>query len=226
MKKLNIILASAALALAALPAMADEPLPTDSVTPMPEPAEAGLHPLRKQDNSNVRANMARHAAEKEPKETRKQARERVKEEKRQAKEAERALAEAKALQEEQQRKEEARQAAQDGFDYYAGDGRPQDYFKAFDAFQHAADLGSIDGYYGLAICYLEGEGTDRNYPAAVKYLTLASDQGDIYAMFLLGQCYERGRGVRENLKRAIELYRRSAARGNQDARDYLRKIGY
>lgn len=224
MNTLTHILTAATLTLAAAPALAHEP--ADTVTPMPQPAEAGLLVTPKTDNTKVREKMAKHAAEKEPRETRKEARQRVKEEKRQAKEAARALAEAKAKAEEEQRKEEARQAAQDGYDYYSGDGRPQDYFRAFDAFQHAADLGSVDGYYGLAICYLEGEGTERNYPAAVRYLTLASDQGDIYAMFLLGQCYERGRGVRENLKRAIELYRQSAARGNQDARDYLRKIGY
>ncbi len=116
--------------------------------------------------------------------------------------------------------------AAEASDYYLGDGRPQDYYKAFSLYQQAADGGSPEGYFGLAVCYLEGHGTDKNYPAAVKWLTKAADNGDTDAMYLLGQCYERGRGVSENIKKAVTLYRQAASKGNINAAEYLKKIGY
>lgn len=110
--------------------------------------------------------------------------------------------------------------------YYLGDGRPQDYYKAFELYLAAADAGSSEGIFGTAVCYLEGHGTNRNYPAAVKWLTKGADAGDTDCMLLLGQCYEKGRGVTENVRRAVQLYREAASKGNAQAAAYLKRIGY
>lgn len=121
---------------------------------------------------------------------------------------------------------DAADVAVEAAEYYLGEGKPQDYYKAFSLYREAAEAGSPEGIFGLAICYLEGHGTDKNYPAAVEWLTQAVENGDTDAMYLLGQCYEKGRGVKENIKRAVSLYREAASKGNDSAKEYLKKIGY
>ena len=44
------------------------------------------------------------------------------------------------------------------------------------------------------------------------------------ALFNLGSLYRKGYGVRENQAKARELYRQAAAKGNQPARQVLKRM--
>lgn len=55
-----------------------------------------------------------------------------------------------------------------GVSYYQGVALPQDYEKAVEWYQKAANQGFSDAQYNLGLMFEEGEGVSRDYNMALK----------------------------------------------------------
>ena len=62
--------------------------------------------------------------------------------------------------------------------YANGQGVKQDYFKAVEWYQKAADQGHAAAQYNLGIMYKNGLGVKQNYTKAKDYFGLACDNKD------------------------------------------------
>ena len=62
--------------------------------------------------------------------------------------------------------------------YAKGQGVRQDYFKAVEWWQKAADQGDAPAQYNLGIMYQYGQGVKQNYTKAKEYFGLACDNKD------------------------------------------------
>ena len=62
-----------------------------------------------------------------------------------------------------------------GFMYANGQGVEQNYAKAVEYYQLAADQGYANAQFNLGIIYEEGQGVEQNYAKAVEYDQLAAD---------------------------------------------------
>ena len=111
-------------------------------------------------------------------------------------------------------------------EYYSGICRVQDTDKAIFWYKKAAEQGYIKAYYMLGVIYdlkamhdeLSGV-TPSN--EAVKWLQKAVKEGDAGAQFQLGEIYEKGRGVKKDEKKGMELIKKAAEQGNEEAKSHL-----
>ncbi len=118
-----------------------------------------------------------------------------------------------------------------GLQYYRGHDVEQDYAKAVEHLQKAADLGDADAHYYLGDCYYNGQGVAQDYTKAyeyyakaVEYFQKAADQGDAAAQNSLGFCYEHGHGVEKDLTKAAEYYQKAADQGHAVAKENLEAL--
>ena len=75
----------------------------------------------------------------------------------------------------------------------------------------------------LGSCYYAGLGLTKDYNEAVKLYKKAFELGDINAESMLGLCYYLGHGVTKNTQEGIRLFRDAAKKGNEPAKDALKK---
>jgi TPR repeat protein len=99
-----------------------------------------------------------------------------------------------------------------GIAYYHGYGVEQDYAKAREWFEKAADKGDYSAMLNLGVLYEEGQ----DYAKAREWYEKAADKGDYGAMWSLGQLYEDGRGVAQDYAKAREWYEKAADKGGSD----------
>ena len=97
--------------------------------------------------------------------------------------------------------------------YQNGEGVEQDYARAAEYWQKAADLGVAQAYINLGMMYYAGEGVGQDYERAVTYLTQAAEQEDPAAMFMLGECCRLGQGLEKDPAKAAEWYRKAIEAG-------------
>ena len=102
--------------------------------------------------------------------------------------------------------EELYQAAGQAYD-------AEDYGKAMEYFQLAADLGNAEGWRGIGYLYQYGLGVEQDYDKTLEYFSLAAEQGEPGAMFAIGECYHLGQGVKKDLDKAAKWYRRALDAG-------------
>ena len=91
------------------------------------------------------------------------------------------------------------------------------YKKAFELYQKAADMGSMDAVAGLGWCYYNGNGVEKDLEKALEYYSEAADAGVARAQNNLGVMYDNGEGVNKNKVKAAELYRLAANKGDANA---------
>ena len=91
------------------------------------------------------------------------------------------------------------------------------YKKAFELYQKAADMGSMDAVAGLGWCYYNGNGVEKDLEKALEYNSEAADAGVARAQNNLGLMYDDGEGVNKNKVKAAELYRLAANKGDANA---------
>lgn len=99
--------------------------------------------------------------------------------------------------------------------YYKGvDGVKQDYRRAFEWFEKAANqnIGEAQNYLG--VMYQYGLGVDKNPGKAVEWFRKAADQGNQYGQRNLADMYYNGEGVAKDFYIAAELYQKSADQGH------------
>lgn len=118
-----------------------------------------------------------------------------------------------------------------GLCYKAGFGTEIDLDKAFKYIKKGAELGFEMAYSWLGYMYFQGEGTEINDPEAIKYLSKAVDfdnENTSMAQYVLGAIYyegkENGMDVEENKEYGLELLKKSAEAGNEDAKKMIENL--
>ena len=66
----------------------------------------------------------------------------------------------------------------------------EDYGKAMDYFQLAADAGNVEGWRGLGNLYANGAGVETDYNRAIEYYQRAAELGDAIALYNIGLFYK------------------------------------
>lgn len=99
-------------------------------------------------------------------------------------------------------------------------GFTQDYVKAFELYQQAADLGFVAAIYTIGFAYLNGKGVERDKKKAKNYWELAAMRGHAPARHMVGLCeVEEG-----NLDRALKHFMINAACGWSDSLLQIRRF--
>ena len=111
-----------------------------------------------------------------------------------------------------------------GLMYANGEGVKQDYFKAVEWFQKAADQGLAKAQYNLGDMYFYGQGVKQDYIKAVEWWQKAAEQGDAKAQFNLGNMYYNGQGVKQDYIKAVEWYQKAAEQGHAEAQFNLDRL--
>jgi TPR repeat protein len=101
-----------------------------------------------------------------------------------------------------------------GLLYANGQGVAQDYVKARQWYEKAADKGNADAMTNLGALYDNGQGVAQDYVKAREWLEKAADKGNTGAMNGLGVLYDKGHGVAQDYVKAREWFEKAAAKGN------------
>ncbi|KTC85900.1 tetratricopeptide repeat protein [Legionella drozanskii] len=91
------------------------------------------------------------------------------------------------------------------------------YLKALESYQLAAQKGDAVGEYDLGLIYEKGKGLPVDYAKAQALFTKSSDKGYSEAMTQLAGMYFNGLGAERNEQKALQLYKQAAALGDPDA---------
>lgn len=94
--------------------------------------------------------------------------------------------------------------------YYMGSLVEQDFNKAAELFEMAADAGCYQSVINLGYIYEYGRMGEPDFEKAYRWYSLAAALLPSYeAVYKLGDMFERGRGVPQDKKKAYRLYERS-----------------
>jgi TPR repeat protein len=100
----------------------------------------------------------------------------------------------------------------------------QDYVKARESWEKAADMGDAEAMTGLGWLYANGHGVAQDYVKARESWEKAADMGDAGAMVNLGSLYANGQGVEQDYAKAREWFEKAAGKGDASAMAYLEKL--
>ena len=100
-----------------------------------------------------------------------------------------------------------------GNDYY----EKQQFNKAVESYQKAAEAGSLEGQFNLGYALYNGEGIDKDYATAAMWFKRAARKGFAKAQYNLAYCYMYGRGVPIDYDKALQNLTDAANNGNQNA---------
>ncbi len=92
-----------------------------------------------------------------------------------------------------------------------------DYQKAREHYQYAADKGSVIASYNLGLLYERGEGCAVDLEKAEKLYLDAATKGHTQAMVQLGGIYMSAPGRLNDTDKAVEWYKKAAEKNNRDA---------
>lgn len=92
-----------------------------------------------------------------------------------------------------------------------------DFRSAADHFRRAADLGSDEAAFRLAVMYETGDGVAASMMRALNWYRRAAENGNEKAQFNLGHLYASGRGMEHDPAEAARWYRESARQNNPHA---------
>ncbi|WP_139462257.1 SEL1-like repeat protein [Aeromonas veronii] len=104
-----------------------------------------------------------------------------------------------------------------GMMYVRGMDIKQDYKKAIELFEKAAELKNSEAANNLGVIYERGYGVPIDYAKARKNYQDAVDLKSIDALFNLGTLYLKGMGCQVDYNKAFELFQRAAEQGNKSA---------
>ncbi|WP_414040059.1 tetratricopeptide repeat protein [Acidithiobacillus sp. M4-SHS-6] len=108
-----------------------------------------------------------------------------------------------------------------GYAYYSGQGKTQNYQKAFYWFRKAARQGNASAENNLGVAYNHGQGVAQNNAKALYWYRKAAQQGNPSGETNLGVAYYEGSGVKSNTPQALHWWKMAAAQGDHRAQSYL-----
>ena len=111
-----------------------------------------------------------------------------------------------------------------GLLYENGHGVAQDYAKAREWFEKAADKGDATAMANLGLLYDNGQGVTQDYAKAREWFEKAAAKGDARAMASLGLLLRNGHGVAQDYAKAREWYEKAAAKGDAEAKADLERL--
>ena len=97
--------------------------------------------------------------------------------------------------------------------YAIGNGVTQDFTKAIEWYQKAADAGNDEAMRNLGIVYTNGDGVSQNFTKAIEWYRKGADAGDTEAMVDVGLLYGGGYGVKKDHATAVTWYWKAAEAG-------------
>lgn len=101
--------------------------------------------------------------------------------------------------------------------YQYGDGGvEQDYTKALEWYEKAAEHGNYAAMIGIGNMYVNGD-VEQDYAKAMEWYEQAAELGSETAMSNIGHMYINGNGVEQDYAKAREWYEKAAERGNTSA---------
>ena len=100
----------------------------------------------------------------------------------------------------------------------------QDYNKAFELFQEAAERGLANAQLCLGIMYAKGEDISQNYDKAFEWYQKAAEQGLTDAQYNLGVMYYNGQGVPQDYNKAFEWFQKAAEQGHEMAKQFSKNL--
>lgn len=94
--------------------------------------------------------------------------------------------------------------------YYTGDIVEQDYAKAAEYYEIAANLGYVQAIVNLGYIYEYGRTGTKDYAKAYMYYSFAAAAfQDAEALYKMGDAFSRGKGVEQNKRAALTLWQAS-----------------
>ena len=100
-----------------------------------------------------------------------------------------------------------------GNDFY----EKQQFSKAVECYQKAAEAGSLEGQFNLGYALYNGEGVDKDYATAAMWFKRAARKGFSKAQYNLAYCYMYGRGVPIDYDKALRNLTEAANKGVKNA---------
>lgn len=91
--------------------------------------------------------------------------------------------------------------------YSFGLGEVNDFAKAFELYQKAANLGNLEAMCDLGYMYLVGQGVNKDEEKSAYWFKKSADLGYVHSMRDIGQNYLHGQGVTKNVKVAKEYFK-------------------
>jgi hypothetical protein len=98
---------------------------------------------------------------------------------------------------------------------------PQDFKKAYQLYQQAADSNFIKAYYLTGYMLYKGLGTDQSYSKAIGYFTKGAAIGNRYCIYMLGICYMHGYGLKQNFDSAKTYFSEALKKGDGQVVDII-----
>lgn len=89
--------------------------------------------------------------------------------------------------------------------YFDAKGVTQDYDKAMEWYQKAADIDYLPGIHNVGYLYYHGYGVPQDYKKAFQYFSRASERGYALSKGKLGEMYYYGYYVEQNYQKAFDL---------------------
>ncbi|MBU2491563.1 MAG: sel1 repeat family protein [Bacteroidetes bacterium] len=111
-----------------------------------------------------------------------------------------------------------------GLCYYNGDLVEHDKKKAMEYWSEAALKGSIEAKVRIAFSEISEYAEGKDVSNEIKTFMESSESGSVLAQSALAYCYEKGIGVKTDKPKAVELYRKSAQRGNMASYNSLKRM--
>lgn len=97
--------------------------------------------------------------------------------------------------------------------YHFGTGTPQNFSKAFDLYQRAANSGDGIAMNRIGLMYNKGQGVTQDDHIAFQWYVRAADAGNADGMSNMSLCYLWGMGVPTNINNAIYWMKKAAENG-------------
>ena len=106
-------------------------------------------------------------------------------------------------------------------------GVKQDYTKAVEWYEKAAEQGDSDGQTNLGRHYYIGMGVAQDFHEAFKWFKKAAEHEGVFgasAQYYLGCMYYNGEGVRQDYTLAKEFFGKACDNGDQDGCDRYKEL--
>ena len=103
-----------------------------------------------------------------------------------------------------------------------GRGVPQDFAKALEHFEIAAEAGNVDAQMMAGTIHHEGAGeVPKNLVRAFRWFSRAAEQGNPRAEFIVGWAYEMGDGTEMSAEKMLHWYHKAATNDVSEAKTRL-----